>query len=100
MSGNSIDKSDKSAIILKLYVTGQTLLSMRAIENIKKICERYIEGHYDLEIIDIYNRPSLARRQGVLATPMLVKQNPLPVVHFIGDMSKTEKILDGLAIIK
>lgn len=101
MSNNPIDNSDERPIekyVLKLYVAAKTLLSMRAITNIKEICEQYLDGQYELEIIDIFNRPSLSRRHGIVATPLLIKQHPLPTRQFIGDMTNTDKILNGLGI--
>src|SRR5512143_4135121 len=82
--------------VLRLYVTGMTPRSTKAIENIKKICEDHLKGRYDLEIIDIYLRPTLAEGEQIIAAPTLVKKLPLPLRRFIGDMSQTEKILLGL----
>ncbi len=81
--------------ILRLYVTGMTSKSQQAIRNIKKICEEHLEG-YDLEVIDIYRNPVLAKGDQIIAAPTLIKKIPLPIRKFIGDMSETEKILMGL----
>jgi circadian clock protein KaiB len=81
---------------LRLYVTGMTPKSIRAINNIKKICEEHLEGRYDLEVIDIYQQPSLAAGEQIIAAPTLVKKLPLPLRRFIGDMSDKERILLGL----
>jgi circadian clock protein KaiB len=78
---------------LRLYVTGTTPNSQRAIENVRKLCEAHLKGRYELEIIDIYQRPALAREGQIVAAPTLVKELPLPLRKFIGDMSNTEKIL-------
>lgn len=86
----------KKKYILRLYVTGMTPRSIRAIENIKKICEEHLKGRYDLEVIDIYRQPRLTEGEQIIAAPTLIKKLPLPLRRFIGDMSSTEKILLGL----
>jgi len=63
---------------------------------VRTICERYLEGRYDLEVIDIYQQPTLARGEQIIAAPTLIKKLPLPLRRFIGDMSQTERILLGL----
>ena len=82
--------------ILRLYVTGATPRSARAISNIRKICEEHLEGHYDLEVVDITEHPMLAEGEQIIAAPTLIKKLPLPLRRFIGDMSQTERILLGL----
>jgi circadian clock protein KaiB len=82
--------------ILRLYVAGLSRISLRAIENLKIICEENLEGRYELEVIDIYQQPVLAQGEQIIATPTLIKQLPLPLRRFIGDLSQTEKILVGL----
>jgi circadian clock protein KaiB len=84
--------------VLRLYVTGTTPKSLRAIENIKKICEEHLEGRYELEVIDIYQKPALARGEEIIAVPTLVKKLPLPLRRFIGDLSDTEHVLFGLDV--
>lgn len=86
--------------LLKLYVTGSTPRSAKAIANLKKICEEHLKGRYDLEVIDIYQQPTLAEGEQILAAPTLVKKLPPPLRRFIGDMSQTETILLGLDIRK
>ena len=81
---------------LRLYITGVTPKSTRALRNIKALCERHLLGRYDLEVIDIYQDPLRARTDQILAIPTLVKCAPLPIRRFIGDMSQTDKILSGL----
>lgn len=80
---------------LSLYVTGTTPHSIRAISNIKKFCEDHLEN-YDLEVIDIYQQPELARQEQIIAVPMLIKKLPEPLQKFIGDLSDTERIVAGL----
>jgi len=82
--------------VLRLYVTGATARSARAIVNIKRVCERHLQGRYTLEVIDVCQQPALAKGEQILAAPTLVKHLPLPLRRFIGDMSRTEKILLGL----
>jgi circadian clock protein KaiB len=82
--------------VLRLYVTGATQRSARAIANIRKICEQHLEGRYDLEVVDITEHPTLAEGEQIIAAPTLIKKLPLPLRRFIGDMSQTERILLGL----
>ena len=82
--------------VLKLYVTGMTPRSMKAVMNIKEICEEHLSGRYELEIIDIFQQPVLAQGEQIIAAPTLIKKLPLPLRRFIGDMSDEEKILIGL----
>src|SRR5512138_3022011 len=85
-----------STYVLKLYVTGSTPRSVRAIENLKKICDAHLKGRYRLEIIDVYQQPELAAKEQLVVAPTLIKQLPLPLRTFIGDLSETDKILVGL----
>ncbi len=87
---------DTARYVLRLYVTGTTPHSTRAIVNIRKICEEHLQGRYDLEVVDISQRPTLAEGEQIIAAPTLIKKLPLPLRRFIGDMSQTEKILLGL----
>ncbi len=90
-------KEDKQKkYVLKLYITGATPRSTKAIMNIRKICEEHLKGHYELEIIDIFQQPVLATGEQIIAAPTLIKKLPLPLRKFIGDMSNTERILIGL----
>ena len=91
-------KADKRKYILRLYVTGLTEKSTQAIENIRQICEDHLKGHYDLEVIDIYQQPVLARGDQIIAAPTLIKKLPLPLRRFIGNLSDKEKILLGLEL--
>ncbi len=89
----------ESKHLLRLYVAGNTERSARAISNIREICETHLKGRYQLEVIDIYQQPALARGQQIVATPTLIKQLPPPLRRVIGDLSKTERILVGLDLI-
>jgi circadian clock protein KaiB len=84
--------------VLRLYVTGSSPLSLRAISNIRKICDEHLEGHHDLEVVDISQHPMLAKSEQILAAPTLVKMLPLPTRRFVGDMSQSERILRGLGL--
>ncbi|MGZ8236768.1 MAG: circadian clock KaiB family protein [Methylobacter sp.] len=86
--------------VLKLYVTGTTPRSTKAIVNIRKICEEHLQGRYDLEVVDISQHPTLAEGEQIIAAPTLIKKLPLPLRRFIGDMSQTERILLGLDLRK
>jgi circadian clock protein KaiB len=83
--------------ILRLYVTGSSTRSLRAISNLKKFCEEHLPD-YDLEVIDIYKNPSAAREEQIIAAPTLVKKLPRPLRRFVGDLSNTEKLLVGMEI--
>ena len=91
--------TDKERYVLKLYVTGATARSLRAISNVKVICEQYLKGRYHLEVVDIYRRPAVARRDQIVAVPTLVKQLPVPVRLLVGDLSRTEQVLQGLDLV-
>lgn len=90
--------NNEHAFSLKLFVTGASPNSARAIANLKGICERYLTKKYDLEIIDVYQQPLKAQHEQIIALPMLVKSFPLPLKRLIGDMSNTEKVLRGLGL--
>ncbi len=89
-----------SRYILKLYVAGQSPKSVNAIVNIKKICEENLQGHYELDVIDLYQQPQLAQGEQIIAVPTLIRKLPPPLRRIIGDMSNTERVLVGLDIRK
>lgn len=91
-----IEQSKSETYLLRLYVTGSTPQSVRAIENIKKICEEHLKGRYELEVIDLYQKPGLANGEQIIAAPTLIKKLPQPLRRIIGDMSNTERVLVGL----
>ncbi len=90
-------QADKT-FVLKLYVTGATRRSTRAIENLRKFCEEHLKGRYSLEIIDIYQQPELLEKEDVIAAPTLVKKLPPPLRKLIGDMSDQERLFIGLNV--
>lgn len=85
-----------SKYLLKLYITGQTARSERAITNLRHICRAALGNNYELVIIDILERPQLAEKEKILATPTLIRESPLPVRRVIGDLSDKEKLLLAL----
>ena len=91
-----LEHKAKEKYVLRLYVSGLTPRSQTAIKNIKKICEEHLNGRYNLEVIDVYQKPVLAKGEQIIAAPTLIKKLPLPLRRFIGDLSDTERILLGL----
>jgi circadian clock protein KaiB len=89
-------KPKSKEYVLRLYVAGTTPKSVRAVANIKEICEGSLKDRYDLEVIDIYQQPILIKGEQIIAAPTLVKKLPLPLRKLIGDMSDTERIVVGL----
>ena len=92
-------KKKGKQIVLRLYVTGQTPNSVRAMVNLKKVLEKDLKGIYELEVIDVLKNPQLAEDEKILATPMLSRILPLPVRRIIGDLSNKEKVLLGLDLV-
>ena len=86
--------------VLRLYVSGSTLKSQRAVENIKRVCEEHLKGRYDLEVIDIYQHANLARDEQIVAVPTLIKRLPIPLRRLIGDLSNLKEVLFGLDLKK
>jgi circadian clock protein KaiB len=89
---------DPQHYVLRLYVTGSTPNSIRAIANIRAICQTHLHGRYDLAVIDISTSSALAEGEQIIAAPTLIKKLPLPLRRFIGDMSQTGRVLLGLDI--
>jgi circadian clock protein KaiB len=85
--------------VLRLYVTGMTPRSARAVKNLQAICDEYLAGRYDLEVIDIYQQPVLTRGEQIIAAPTLIKKLPLPMRRIIGDMSNRDRVLLGLDLV-
>jgi circadian clock protein KaiB len=85
--------------VLRLYVTGMTPRSARAVENLRAICDRYLAGRYDLKVVDIYQQPLLAKGEQIVAAPTLIKSLPLPMRRIIGDMSSRQRVFLGLDLI-
>jgi len=87
---------DGQRFVLRLYVTGNTVRSGQAIANIRSLCEEYLPGRYDLEVVDVYQQPEEAAKDQVIAAPTLIKELPFPVKRLIGDLSNRDKVLLGL----
>jgi circadian clock protein KaiB len=92
----ALEDAQHERFVLRLYVTGMTPRSTQAVATIKSICEEHLAGRYDLEVIDIYQHPVLARDEQIIAAPTLVKKLPAPLRRLIGDLSDTERVLLGL----
>lgn len=92
----AIQETGNEKYLLRLYVTGLTPRSTKAIQNIKKICEENLKGRYELEVVDVYQQPEFAKKEQIIAAPTLIKKLPLPLRRIIGDMSDKEKVLIGL----
>ena len=93
----SVSPADR--YVLRLYVTGMTPRSARAVKNLQAICDEYLAGRYDLEVIDIYQQPVLTRGEQIIAAPTLIKKLPLPMRRIIGDMSNRDRVLLGLDLV-
>jgi len=92
------DKPGQAVYILRLYVTGTTPKSTRAVHNLIKLCQNHLAGRYDLEVIDIYQQPALAQAEDIIAVPTLLKKQPLPVQKLLGDLSNTQQLVAGLGL--
>lgn len=84
---------------LRLFITGTTPRSTRAIENMRRICEENLQGRYDLEVVDVYQHPEATRELQIVATPTLVKILPEPLRRIIGDLSDEERVFAGLDLV-
>lgn len=88
----------RARYVLRLYVTGATDRSRKAIANIRGFCERHLKGRYDLRVVDIYQQPSLAQAQQIVAAPTLVKREPLPLKRLVGDFSDQNRLGASLGL--
>jgi circadian clock protein KaiB len=95
-SGETLARTPQERYTLRLYVSGATACSARAIEYVKTLCEEHLPGRYDLEVVDIYQQPGLAEDDRILATPTLVRRLPLPLRRLVGDLSDPERVLGRL----
>jgi circadian clock protein KaiB len=86
----------KEKYVLKLYITGMTRRSQEALRNLDKVCREYLADNYELEVIDIYQQPGLARGDQIIAVPTLIKKLPVPLRRLIGDLSREDRIILGL----
>jgi circadian clock protein KaiB len=97
-SDSGVAEDDESWWYLRLYVAGQSPRSLHALANLKRLCDEHLAGHYEIEIIDLVERPSLARGDDILAIPTLVRRLPAPLRRIIGDLSDTQRVLAGLQL--
>lgn len=93
---HALAQRDEETHLLRLYVTGMTPKSMRAIENLRAICKEHLQGRYDLEIIETYQRPQLMQGEQIVSAPTLIKKLPAPLRRVVGDLSNRERVLLGL----
>ena len=101
MTSTSLQANDNEpheGYVLRLFIVGTSTISVRAIQNLQKICDEYLDGNYELEIIDAHQQPLLVTSEDVTAIPMLIKKSPGPRRRLVGDMSNTEKVLKGLGL--
>jgi circadian clock protein KaiB len=94
----ALKRPRKEKYVLRLFVSGASGKSLRAIENIKKLCEERLAGRYELEVIDVYQRPGLVVANQILAAPTLIKELPPPVTRLLGDLSNEAQVLLGLEL--
>lgn len=92
-------KPRRAVFILRLYVSGSTPRSLRAIANLKKFCDEHFPDEYDLEVIDIYKNPEAVREEHIIAAPTLIKKLPAPLRRFVGDLSNKDKLLVGMGLL-
>jgi len=92
------NRSDNDVYVFRLFVTGASPNSLRAIANTKNICEEHLKENYDLEIIDVYQQPVIAKKENIIALPLLIKKFPLPEKRLIGDMSDIERVLKSIGL--
>jgi circadian clock protein KaiB len=92
----AIARKSKEKYVLKLYITGMTRRSQEALRNLEKICREYLGDNYELEVIDIYQQPTLAKGDQIIAVPTLIKKLPAPLRRLIGDLSAEDRIILGL----
>jgi circadian clock protein KaiB len=92
----AMQNAEAEVYVLRLFVAGSTPRSLRAIANIRAVCEQYLQGRYELEVFDVYQRPELAESEQIVAVPTLIKKLPLPLRQMVGDLSDIERVLTGL----
>jgi circadian clock protein KaiB len=95
-SRTAADEPGQAIYVLRLYVTGTTPKSTRAIHNLTQWCQEHLAGRYDLEVIDIYQQPALAQAEDIIAVPTLLKKQPLPVQKLLGDLSNAQQLVASL----
>ena len=96
----AVADQDQATYVLRLYVTGATPRSIQAIANIRDVCEAHLKDRFELEVIDTYQKPDMAKKDQVVALPTLIKELPQPLRRIIGDLSDTERVLVGLDLVE
>ena len=96
---SATSSNEEETFRLRLYVAGQTPKSLAAFSNLRRICESHLAGRYEIEVIDLLERPQLARGDEIIAVPTLVRKLPEPMKKLIGDLSDTERVLVGLQLL-
>ena len=94
--GLSLEPPASKDYVLRLFITGTTPRSTRSIINIRSFCDRFLKGHYELEVVDIYQQPTAARDEQIIAAPTLIKSLPLPLRRLVGDFSDEDRVAAGL----
>jgi circadian clock protein KaiB len=97
-SGSGTDTDSGASWDLRLYVTGQSPNSVRAIENLRRACEEHMPGRYRIEVVDLLENPRLAVNDQILAVPTVVRKFPTPIKKIVGDLSDTDRLLVGLQV--
>jgi circadian clock protein KaiB len=96
---HDVPRAPEERYVLRLFVTGMTPRSAQAIKNLQAICDEYLDGRYELDVIDIYQQPDLTKGEQIVAAPTLIKSLPLPIRRLVGDMSDRERVLLGLDLL-
>jgi circadian clock protein KaiB len=92
------ETADSVEFVLRLFITGATPNSIRAVTNIRRICDEHLKGRFSLEIVDVYQQQTIAEQEQLIALPLLIKKYPAPQRRIIGDLSDTQKVLKGLGL--
>ena len=90
----------KQGFVLRLFIAGMSSRSVSAIDSIKKICQRHLDGKYELEIEDLYREPGQAKKHQIVAAPTLIKDKPLPARRLVGNMADEGRVIYGLNVKK
>jgi circadian clock protein KaiB len=92
----ALAQTGKGHYVLRLYLTGNTNRSLKAVQAVNALCEQYLKGRYELEVVDLCEQPERAQIDQIIAAPTLVKELPLPLQRLIGDLTNTERVLISL----
>lgn len=98
MTDGKDNENDEGTYVLRLFITGASPNSVRAVDNLKAFCEKHLKDKYRLEIIDVHQQPAIAQKEQIIALPLLIKKSPAPKRRLIGDLSDTEKLMDCFRI--